>query len=58
MCTALEDFKKEGIKEGVLIGTIRTCKKLNISSDTTIEYIIDEFSFSREEAQLYINLYW
>ena len=44
MCSVLEDFKKEGIKEGVLIGTIRTCKKLNISSDTTIEYIIDEFS--------------
>lgn len=31
MCSVLEDFKKEGIKEGVLIGTIRTCKKLNIS---------------------------
>lgn len=45
MCSVLEDFKKEGIKEGVLIGTIRTCKKLNISSDTTIEYIIDHFFF-------------
>ena len=58
MCTALEDLKKEGIKEGIIEGTVKTCKKFNLSQDATVENVMNDFSFSREDAVKYVKLYW
>ena len=58
MCTALEDLKKEGIQEGEVKGTIKTCKKFNLDQDDTIKNIMSDFSLSKEEALTYIRKYW
>ena len=58
MCTALEELKKEGIQEGETKGTIKMSKKFNVSKDDTMENIINEFSFTKDKAQEYIEKYW
>lgn len=66
MCSALEEIKKEGIQQGIqegiqegeLKGTIKTFKKFNISLNSTIENIKNEFSLSEEEAAEYVKKYW
>ena len=58
MCTALEELKKEGIQEGEIKGTIKMSKKFNVSKDDTMKNIINEFSFTKDKAQEYIEKYW
>lgn len=58
MCTALEELKKEGIQEGEIKGSIRTCKRFHISQEDTIDNIMKEFSLPEEEALKYIKKYW
>ena len=58
MCTALEELKNEGIQEGEIKGTIKMSKKFNVSKDDTMKNIINEFSFTKDKAQEYIEKYW
>ena len=50
--------KIEGEQEGKIQGIVLTCRKFNISREETIKNLIEEFSFSEEEAKDYITKYW
>lgn len=50
--------REEGREEGMIGGTIKTCKKFKLSREEAIRNIIEEFSLSNEEAEKYMELYW
>ena len=50
--------REEGREEGMIGGTIKTCKKFKLSREDAIKNIIEEFSLSNEEAEKYMELYW
>ena len=62
MCKALEKLMNEceekGIIEGKVQGVVLTCQKFKISQEETLKNLIEEFSFSKEEANNYIEKYW
>lgn len=66
MCKALEKLmneceekgKIEGELEGKVQGVVLTCRKFKISQEETLKNPIEEFSFSKEEANNYIEKYW
>ena len=70
MCKALEKLmnnskeegriegKIEGEQEGKIQGIVLTCRKFKISQAETIKNLIEEFSFSEEEANSYMEKYW
>ena len=62
MCKALEKLMNEceekGKVEGKVQGVILTCQKFKISQEETLQNLIEEFSFSKEEANNYIEKYW
>ena len=66
MCNALEELRREGVLEGQREGrlegrlegiraTIGICKKFSISEEDIIRNIMEEFSFSQEEASGYVK---
>ena len=50
--------REEGREEGMIGGTIKTCKKFKLSREEATKNIIEEFSLSNEEAEKYMELYW
>ena len=70
MCKALEKLmnecekkgkiegKIEGEQEGRVQGVVLTCRKFKISQEETLKNLIEEFSFSEEEANTYMKKYW
>ncbi len=58
MCSALEELEKKAEQEGMIRGTIKTCKKLKLSREETTKNIIEEFSLSDGEAEKYMKMYW
>ena len=74
MCKALEKLMNEseergkikgeregrlyGQQEGKIQGMVLTCRKFNISQKETLKNLMEEFSFSKEEADNYIKKYW
>lgn len=49
---------KEGIAEGVIQGTVRTCKNFNLSFQETVQYLIDNFNLTLQEAEDNVNMHW
>ena len=58
MCSALEELKMEGLQEGMIAGTIKTCKKFKLDQKAAIETVMEEFSLSEEDAINYVKKYW
>ena len=70
MCKALEKLmnecekkgkiegKIEGEQEGKIQGIVLTCRKFKISQEETLKNLIEEFAFSEEEANTYLEKYW
>lgn len=65
MCSALEELKQEGVQEGVQKGVqkgirilIRTYKDFNVTKDSAVKKLMEEFSMPEEEAADYVNRYW
>ena len=61
MCKALEEWeekiRQEGRQEGIR-ANIRTCKKFNISQDSAIKNLMEEFSLPEKNAAEYVKQYW
>ena len=53
-----EEGKIEGEQEGKVQGIVLTCQKFKISQEETLKNLIEEFSFSEEEANNYMKKYW
>ena len=53
-----DDGLVRGREEGMIGGTIKTCKKFKLSREEAIKNIIEEFSLSKEEAEKYMEMYW
>ena len=53
-----DDGVVRGREEGMIGGTIKTCKKFKLSREEAIKNIIEEFSLSKEEAEKYMEMYW
>ena len=53
-----DDGVVRGREEGMIGGTIKTCKKFKLSREEATKNIIEEFSLSNEEAEKYMELYW
>lgn len=61
MCNALEELKQEGVQEGVQKGIrilIRTYKDFNVTKDSAVKKLMEEFSMPEDEAVDYVNRYW
>lgn len=58
MCSALEELKMEGLQEGMIAGTIKTCKKFKLDQKAAIKNVMEEFSLSEEDAVNYVKKYW
>lgn len=53
-----ERAREEGRAEGLIEGTIKTCKLLKMSREESKEMIISQFSYTEDQAEEYLNLYW
>lgn len=58
MCSALEELKMEGKQEGMIAGTVKTCRKFKLDQEATVKNVMEEFSLSEEEAVNYVKKYW
>ena len=58
MCSALEELKMEGKQEGMIAGTVKTCRKFKLDQKATVKNVMEEFSLSEEEAVNYVKKYW
>ena len=58
MCSALEELKMEGKQEGMIAGTVKTCKKFKLDHKATVKNVMEEFSLSEEDAINYVKKYW
>ena len=58
MCSALEELKMEGKQEGMIAGTVKTCKKFKLDQKATVKNVMEEFSLSEEDAINYVKKYW
>ena len=58
MCKALEKLMSESEEKGKVKGIVLTCRKFKISQEETLKNLIEEFSFSEEEANNYMKKYW
>lgn len=54
MCEAI----KAMIEKGRIEGTIRTCKKLGVSKEETLQNLEEEYFLKNEEAEKYVEEYW
>ena len=61
MCKALEEWeekiRQEGRQEGIR-ANIRTCKKFNVSQDSAIKNLMEEFYLPEKNAAEYVKQYW
>lgn len=58
MCKALEKLMNKNKEEGQIKGMVLTCRKFKISEEETLKNLIEEFTFSEEEANTYLEKYW
>ena len=61
MCKALTEIEEYGIECGIERGIqsiIKLCQEFGISTEKTIQKIMDDFSFSKDKANEYIQKYW
>ena len=58
MCSALEELKMEGKQEGMIAGTVKTCKTFKLDQKATVKNVMEEFSLSEEDAINYVKKYW
>ena len=58
MCKALEKLMNKSKKEGEIKGMVLTCRKFKIGQEETLKNLIEEFAFSEEEANTYLEKYW
>ena len=49
---------KEGIADGKIKGTVQTCKNFNLSFEKTVQYLIDNFNLSLQEAEEAVKKNW
>lgn len=52
--TAVENYAKEREKKGA----VNMCQRMGATIDTAIDYIVDEFNISREQASKVVKAYW
>ena len=52
---AYEEGKKLGREEGEIVGTIRTCRDFDITSEKILEKLMEKFSLTREQAEVYMK---
>ena len=57
MCSALEELKQEGVQEGIRI-LIRTYKDFNVTKNSAVKKLMEEFLMPEDEAANYVNRYW
>lgn len=50
--------EREKYKEGVIQGAVQTCKNFNLSFQETVQYLIDNFNLTLQEAEDNVNLHW
>ena len=53
-----ERLKAEGIQEGMIAGTIKTCKKFKLDQEAAVKNVIEELSLSEKDAINYVKKYW
>ena len=53
-----ERLKAEGLQDGMIAGTIKTCKKFKLDQKAIIKNAMEEFSLSEEDAINYVKKYW
>lgn len=53
----LMDAKAEGIKQGIIIGTIHSLQQFDVSSDKIIEQLTQNFDLTPTRAQEYYQKY-
>ena len=53
-----ERLKAEGLQEGMIAGSIKTCKKFKLDQKAAIKNVMEEFSLSEEDAVNYVKKYW
>lgn len=73
MCNALEELRQEGVQEGIQKGIqegiqkerlegirilVRAYKNMDITKDTVVEKLINDYSLSEKDAAEYVNMYW
>ena len=58
MCSALEELKMEGKQEGMIAGTVKTCRKFKLDQKATVKNVMEEFSLSEKDAINYVKKYW
>lgn len=58
MCTALEELKKEGIREGEVKGIVKTYREFGASKEAAAEKLQKELGLGAEEAEDYVKKYW
>jgi len=49
---------KEGIAEGEIKGAVKACKNFNLSFQETVQYLIDNFNLSLQEAEENVEKHW
>lgn len=53
---------KEGVAdgrvEGEIQGAVQACKNFNLSFQETVQYMIDNFNLTLQEAEDNVNLHW
>ena len=48
----------EGKQEGMIAGTVKTCRKFKLDQKATVKNVMEEFSLSEKEAVNYVKKYW
>ena len=48
-----EQHYKDGLKEGEILGTVKTYRKLKFSEEEIIEQIMEDFNLEKETAREY-----
>ena len=49
---------KEGVADGRAEGAVQTCKNFNLSFQETVQYLIDNFNLTLQEAEENVNRHW
>ena len=61
MCQAWDDWRQEGVEEGIEKGAkalIETCQEFGLSQKAVIEKIVQKFAVEAEAAERYVTRYW
>lgn len=50
--------EREKYKEGEMKGAVQACKNFNLSFQETVQYLIDNFNLTLQEAEDNVNIHW